>query len=231
MLFISPPFGNYIKLPKTIPIKGSYTLNPRPGLVYQILKNLRFSFEHDGWVNKIGLRNKGLDYAIKNYKKGEEIISIAILEKGEVEIIEKKIPKDMDIELNISCPNIEKDLCNKNLNLFLNSEREWCIIKLKPGEEIDKYYKEGFRQFHYCNTYKTERGGVSGPYLTPYVKNMILNTAEKYQDITIIAGGGVRDINTANNYISYGSDHISVSTLLFNPIKFGIFYYKWINKF
>ena len=29
MIFISPPFGNYFNLPKTIPIRGSFTLNER----------------------------------------------------------------------------------------------------------------------------------------------------------------------------------------------------------
>ena len=84
MLFISPPFGNYINLYlKTISIKGSYTLNPRPGLIYQNHQNFDdFLLKYNGWVNKIGLRNKGIDHAIKNYdQKGEEIISIAILEE------------------------------------------------------------------------------------------------------------------------------------------------------
>ena len=62
MLFISPPFGNYISLPHTMSIKGSYTLKPRPGLFQQILKTFRYSFHYKGWVNKIGLRNKGLGY-------------------------------------------------------------------------------------------------------------------------------------------------------------------------
>ena len=60
MLFISPPFGNYICLPHTKSIKGSYTLKPRDGLILQILKTLRFLFDKNGWINKIGLRNKGL---------------------------------------------------------------------------------------------------------------------------------------------------------------------------
>ena len=40
MLFINPPFGNYISLPNTISIKGSYTLHHRPGLISQIFKSL-----------------------------------------------------------------------------------------------------------------------------------------------------------------------------------------------
>ena len=37
-LFISPPFGNYLNLPNTTPIRGSFTLYPRNGLFMQILK-------------------------------------------------------------------------------------------------------------------------------------------------------------------------------------------------
>ena len=36
MLFISPPFGNYIFLPYTKSIKGSYTLEPRTGLFSEL---------------------------------------------------------------------------------------------------------------------------------------------------------------------------------------------------
>ena len=82
MFFVSPPFSNYLNLPKLNQIKGSYTLEPRDGLILQILKTLRFDFNNNGWVNKIGLRNKGIDYAIKNYNG--EIVSIAILNKKEI---------------------------------------------------------------------------------------------------------------------------------------------------
>ena len=46
MLFINPPFGNYISLPNTTSIKGSYTLKPRTGLISQIIKTLRYSSEY-----------------------------------------------------------------------------------------------------------------------------------------------------------------------------------------
>ena len=65
MLFISPPFGNYLSLPHTISIRGSFTLNERPGKWSQIVKTLRYKSTFGGWVNKIGLRNPGIDYAIK----------------------------------------------------------------------------------------------------------------------------------------------------------------------
>ena len=58
MLFISPPFGNYINLPFTTSIHGSFTNETREGLLKQILKTLRYSFENKVWINKIGLRKR-----------------------------------------------------------------------------------------------------------------------------------------------------------------------------
>ena len=92
-LFISPPFGNYFpsviinelitKVQKTnvqtTSIVGSFTLEPRPGLLSQIIKTLRYSTEHQGWINKIGFRNKGIDWAIDKYRNDKNtIISIGI---------------------------------------------------------------------------------------------------------------------------------------------------------
>ena len=57
----------------------------------QILKTLRYSVEKQAWINKIGLRNKGLDWAIDQYKqsKREQIISIAIMENDIPKILKK----------------------------------------------------------------------------------------------------------------------------------------------
>ena len=46
-IFISPPFGNYIRIAGSKSIKGSFTLELRRGLVGQIVKTLRF-FEDKG---------------------------------------------------------------------------------------------------------------------------------------------------------------------------------------
>ena len=87
MIFISPPFGNYIHLPNTMSIKGSYTLNHRPGLISQIFKTLRYT-DFNGkkmWINKIGLRNPGILYGLKHYNPKTDIISIAIMEKEQIQ--------------------------------------------------------------------------------------------------------------------------------------------------
>jgi dihydroorotate dehydrogenase len=230
MLFISPPFGNYINLSNSISIRGSFTLNERPGKWMQILKTLRY-IPGTGWINKIGLRNPGINYAVNTYKKGE-IISIAILYKKEIPMILKKIPEDMDIELNVSCPNTDKHMINDGLKPFINKKRKWCIIKLSPltnHKTIDKLYKDGFRQFHASNTLPSENGGISGKKLRPYTLGLIRYMRINYDDCIIIAGGGIRNLKNVREYI--GADHFSVSTLCFNPILFVKFYFEFTNQF
>ena len=239
MLFISPPFGNYINLPGTISIKGSFTLNERPGKWVQIFKTLRYSFKYNGWCNKIGLRNPGIDYAIKNYKKNS-IVSVAILDKKEIKPLLNKIPEDMNIELNISCPNTKEDMVKDEIQQFINPKREWCIVKLSPlitKEEIDELYNSGFRQFNCSNTLPTKTlqtnliGGLSGIMLIPYTINTVKYIRNNYPDTIIIAGGGVRNWDIGNLYLNLGANHVSVSTLCFSPIKFSFFYGKYIfNK-
>ena len=231
MYFISPPFGNYFCLPKLQQIKGSYTLEPRQGLLGQIIKTLRYNFEYGGWTNKIGLRNKGIDYAIKNYNG--EIVSIAILNKEDIPKIVKKIPENMNVEINVSCPNAEKKMIDEDINLFLNDKRKWCILKLSPTCEfasIDKYYKMGFRQFHCSNTIPVKEGGLSGKSLIPYNKKLIKHINENYKDTTIIAGGGITTIDDIIMYKDIGAKHFAFSSVMFHPLKFLTLYYQ-INKY
>ncbi len=233
-LIISPPFGNYIKTPGVIPIKGSFTVYPRSGKWIQIIKTLRYSYTYSGWCNKIGLRNPGIDYAIKNYKKDNSIVSIAILEKEDIDIFEKKIPDDMNIEINISCPNTEHNMIRNGIHRLISNKRNWCIVKLSPVDNItsvDKLYNDGFRQFHCSNTLPTielcnckYQGGMSGPILIPYTTRLVKEIRKKYPDTTIIAGGGVRDIETYNHYMNSGANYVSVSSLCFNPFKFNKLY-------
>ena len=221
MYFISPPFGNYINLPNLSQIKGSYTLEPREGLLQQIIKTLRYNFDKNGWVNKIGLRNKGIDYAIKNYNG--EIVSIAILNKEEIPKIVNKIPNDMNIELNVSCPNAEKKMVTDGLEKFINKERKWCIIKLSPVSDlklIDNYYKLGFRQFHCSNTIPIESGGLSGKLIMPYNEKLIKHIKSNYSDTEVIAGGGITKFEDIEYYKKLGANHFSMSTVAFCPYLF-----------
>lgn len=237
VLFISPPFGNYLNIPYTVPIRGSFTLNARPGRFKQIFKTLRYDFSYGCWVNKIGLRNPGIDKAIQTYKKGE-IISIAILSKDEVKPLLKKVPEDMDIELNISCPNTDHEMNRMGIDEFLNDKRKYCIVKLGPLETMEtvtNLYNLGFRQFHCSNTLPTKnisscdyKGGMSGKVLIPYTLNLVNSIRQEYNDVEIIAGGGIQEITTIDRYNKVGANHYSISSLCFHPIRFIKFYYNWV---
>lgn len=230
MLFISPPFGNYLTfLPYTTPIKGSYTLEPRFGLITQIINTLQYSTLHKGWINKIGLRNPGIDYGLKYYKPNT-VLSLAFLNNSDLQDFKKIVPNNTNIEINISCPNADVKLPN-NMKEFVDSERKWCIVKLAPltsNKCIDELYEMGFRQFHCCNTYPTALGGLSGPILIPYVTDKIKYIKDKYTDCEVIAGGGIQSIETLTYYRRLGADHFSISSICFNPFRFGWFYFNYL---
>ena len=112
-------------------------------------------------------------------------------------------------------------LINTNLQGFLNDKREWCIIKCSPHikqQQLDNYYNMGFKQFHFCNTIPVKNGGLSGKSLIPYTQELSKNMKTKYDDVTIITGGGIQSWEDVKNY-KYG-DHHAISTVFFNPIKF-----------
>ena len=232
MFFIGPPFGNYVDLKNIVAIKGSFTLEPRTGLLRQILKTLRYNFTYRDWVNKIGLRNKGIDYAIENYKKGT-IVSIAVLNENEIPKLVEKVPKNMDIELNVSCPNAEKNMVSTGLSAFLNDERQWCIIKLSPmcsHSLIDEYYTQGFRQFHCSNTIPVPEGGLSGSAIIPFNEKNIRYIKSKYTDVQVIGGGGIKTWDNVEQYQKMGADHFAFSSVTFCPYLFGKLYWNIINN-
>jgi dihydroorotate dehydrogenase len=252
MLFINPPFGNYLNLHNAISIKGSFTLHPRTGLFMQIIKTLRYDFKHKGWTNKIGLRNPGIEYAIqkyyvpiseddsKNYSMNS-VISIAIIDKDEIEPLNDIVPDDCNIELNVSCPNVDKDINYKQcvyeeLGVFYNDSRKWCIVKLSPKDiisDVDILYKQGFRQFNCCNTYpiSKEQGGLSGPFLAKHSLKLIKQIKDKYPDSEIIGGGGIKNNEDVKKYIFAGANHVAVSTLCFSPLLFYQFYNMHIHTY
>lgn len=235
-LFISPPFGNYIHLPHTNCIKGSFTLEPRSGLFSQIIKTLHYSFYHNGWVNKIGLRNPGIDYALNKYRSqlrsSNFILSIAILKEEEIQKLLHRIPEDANLEINISCPNAETHMIDNGVNKFINPKRQWCILKVSPTihhAKLDTYYNMGFRQFHMSNTIPTPNGGLSGRSLIPYNKMNIQYMKEKYPDVVIIGGGGITDYKDISLYKQFGADHVSISSNWFNPYRALKLYIEFIS--
>ena len=258
-IFISPPFGNYFSFisyftSNIIPILGSCTLEQRPGIIKNALKTIRPKFKEDGWVNKMGLRNKGINYTLKNKYKNGNVISLAAINDEDWEKLSKLL-KDNNykgiVELNVSCPNVKKikDKINSNLNTdknieeimkekyspilsFMPYKKKYQIIKLSPlhnEEDIDYFYKIGFRIFHCCNTLPCSQGGLSGRSLKPYVEEKINYLRKEYgENVQIIAGGGVYSYEDAVNYLKLGADHVSISSIMFNPFKTILFFCKYL---
>ena len=221
--FISAPFGNYIKPKGTIPVTGTFTLNPQGNRFWAVLKTLRYNSTQQGWVNRLGLPNPGIRAGLERISRNE-IFSIAEMNKGDFQKLNVLIPENQSIELNLSCPNLKKKLSWESAKYFNSEKREWCIAKLSPlttPEELEFVVKFlGFTQLHFSNTLPTVRGGLSGPILRGYTTELIDLARSKYgNSVEIIAGGGVSDFGSVTNYLSNGADHVSIGSVCFNPFK------------
>ena len=221
--FISAPFGNYIKPKGTIPVAGTFTLNARGNRFWAVLKTLRYNSAQQGWVNRLGLPTPGIRKGLERISVNE-VLSIAEIDKGDFQRLNVLIPENQSIELNLSCPNLNKKLSWESAKCFDSEKREWCIAKLSPlttPEEL-KFVVEflGFTQLHFSNTLPTVQGGLSGPILRGYTTELIDLARSKYgNSVEIIAGGGVSDFGSVTNYLSNGADHVSIGSVCFNPFK------------
>ena len=97
--FIAAPFGNYIKTKNTISVSGSWTIEKRTGRIIQIAKTLRYTKR--GWVNKIGLRNPGLNIGLVKHKE-DEVFSIAGIERNDWRIFAERLPENLVLKFQTS---------------------------------------------------------------------------------------------------------------------------------
>lgn len=218
--FISAPFGNYLNIKNSISVTGSWTLNPRPGRATQILKTLRYT--KSGWRNKLGLRNPGIMKGLLK-TKDDQVLSIASIERDDWYELYSKIPSSKNIEVNISCPNVEhnKDILF-GLDLWASNNAKWRIIKVPPNIEnkmIDFLIDLGYSQIHASNTLPTDKGGLSGNILKPYTLKIIDYIKKTHPHVEVIAGGGVNTVQKAQEYLNAGADYISLGTVCFTPWK------------
>lgn len=220
-LYIAAPFGNYIKTKNTRSVIGSYTLERRTGLIKQIIKTLRY--RNGVWYNAIGLRNPGIEFGLMRYNKSKnDVISLAAIEPKDWNTLNKIIPYNTDIELNLSCPNIEHfENYNQNIENFLNGDRK-VIAKLSPlttKETVLNLINQGFESFHCCNTLATDRGAMSGKELYVYVEKLIYIIKSFKENAEIIAGGGIENIEDIKKYKKLGATSFSLGTVCFNLFK------------
>ena len=225
-IFISAPFGNYIKPVECVPVTGTFTRNPRGNRLWSVLKTLRYNRKLGGWVNKLGLPNPGLRAGLDRHIRGE-VLSIAETKRGDFQKMNNIIPLNQSLEINFSCPNLGKKLPLDSASIFTKvKSRKWCIAKLSPltdGDEIEFVIEHlGFKQIHLSNTLPlpNNKGGLSGATLKPYTLELIELVRERWGDsVTVIAGGGVSDFSGVMEYLLAGANHVSIGSVCFNPFK------------
>ena len=233
-LFVSPPFGNFstvVNLLRTsradvVPIIGSFTVNPRPGRWSQVSRTLRYDFSEKGWTNSIGLRNQGLSEGLDLYyklsEKGRTVMSFAPLGPDDLEFARAIIPDDVSIEINVSCPNVPGvtagQLADLGASGLQSPNREFCIVKLpyySTVREVRRLHDCGITQFHCSNTNR----GLSGPSLLSRNLSTIQELDRVFcGNLELIGGGGVADKETIDRYMWHGADHVSISSVCFNPL-------------
>ena len=107
----------------------------------------------------------------------------------------------------------------KGIEQFVNHNP---IIKLSPHmqlKHIHDFYDMGFRKFHSCNTFLTDKGARSGEYLRPYAMKQIRYIKTIDKDNFCIAGGGIQDMVDVYEYSASGADAFSLGTVCFNLYK------------
>ena len=227
--YIAAPFGNYLHKPDMYSVMGTYTLQPRPGLLKQILKTLRYNFHYNGWTNKLGLRNPGIETAINKYYQNpsRRIISLYGFNKGEWETL-AKYTRGMKQELNISCPNVENKFHNTGCPVELFPD---AILKMSPlttEEEIVMYMERGVRRWHFSNTLPVSQGGLSGKTLMQYNRKLIKFTLSEDKRAKIIGGGGVTSMSDVRFYKDLGCIGVSLGSVCM--LAFGLRRFKVMDE-
>lgn len=229
-LVISAPFGNYIQPPGATATLGTFTLHSRPGRIKQILKTVRYRPRLKAWVNKIGLRNPGIDWLAKKAASGkcdvsDKLVSIHGFDAEQWFVLLEKIAaiKPMAVELNMSCPNVGEidwppELFGRAIETGIP-----IVVKLPPvnyQQMAEQAVEAGVRVFHCCNTLPVPEGGMSGRPLQPVALDCIreLRGHRWGKDLTIIGGGGIYEVKDIDLFVQAGADHVALGTKTMNPV-------------
>lgn len=233
-LVISAPFGNYVRPAGATPTLGTFTANPRPGRWLRALTTIRFYRRERAWVNRIGLRNPGIEWLCTRVGAGraaldDKIVSVHGLDEEEWWRLLDRMRelRPLAIELNMSCPNVGE--INWPGSLFARAVGTGVrtIVKLPPLRYegiLESALEAGVRSFHCCNTLPVRSGGLSGKPLKPYSLRCLRNVRDGYSgtggsELMLIGGGGITCEGDIDDYADAGATHVAVGTLAMNPLR------------
>ena len=220
-IILSPPFSNIYRNKLCSNIIGTYTSKKRSGL-HRVITTLRPT--KGGWYNQVGLRNPGIKNLHKKFQEND-IVSVYFENIKDWDIIFTSL-QDLNvdsIELNISCPNhIESGINQTIINEAVNNFKT-VSVKIPHGVNfkfVNKFYNSGISLFHISNASKTPYGGLSGKSLVYNNTRLIKQIKRNLSDnVKVIGGGGIYNVEIANMYLTAGADYLSLSTALLNPFK------------
>jgi len=228
-LLISAPFGNYIQPTGTTPTLGTFTCQPRPGRWRRTVKTVRYYPRLKTWVNRLGLRNPGINWLTQAVQRGridpsDKIISIHGFDEAQWRTLLERVDRlgPLAVELNMSCPNVGEVDWPSHLFEEAAANAVPVIVKLPPIHYeliVDQARAAGIRTFHCCNTLPIPAGGLSGAPLKPLALRCIrfLRAMQFGERLVLIGGGGIRAINDIDDYAEAGTDHVALGTKTMNP--------------
>ena len=235
-LIISAPFGNYVQPEGTTATLGTFTAARRGGVLnraWRIVLTVRYYRKAKAWVNKIGLRNPGIDWLVaKNQSPNpgkadvkDKIVSIHGFTAEDWTVLLDKTAalKPMAIELNMSCPNVGHISWPEDLFEKAEAALPGAIIAKIPPVNYDmmveQAYAAGIRTFHCCNTLPNPGGGMSGKPLMAVALQCIQDLKRKpyFDELTIIGGGGIYEADDVDAYADLGVKHAAIGTKVMNP--------------
>lgn len=220
-IILSPPMSNlrfFSPARGTVRVLGTYTLNRRRGL-WRVLTTLKRA--EGGWVNSVGLRNGGIQTAPNK----EVILSVSALNQSDwVPLLEALKTKHRltGVELNVSCPNAVVGMVPVGVVRELREVFDHVIVKVPhalPLNHAGRLIDMGVEYVHVSNTRPSPQGAMSGTSLIEQNIKTIKGIKMIRPEVRVIAGGGIYDLETMLRYEDAGADHLSLGTVLFNPLK------------
>lgn len=221
------------------------------GMLWRALRTIRYKRELGGWVNRMGLRNPGINSLLRygahaprpRRDYGAAIISIYGFKNRADDYAEWNYllhriehAKPAAVELNFSCPNIglgksilpmvvEACVVAEMANRLLKGTGIQIIAKLPPigTMAFAEAILTKYPQFivHLCNTVPCPYGGLSGRKIQDFSLKAINDTRKMFPAAQIIGGGGITTVGDIDNYMQAGANHVSIASLLLNPLNWG----------
>jgi len=232
-LVISAPFGNYVQPAGATATLGTFTAAARPGRVRRVIATVRYYRRLRAWVNRIGLRNPGIDWLADRVRSGridpsDKLLSIHGFTADDWRVLIEKAAAigPLGVELNMSCPNVgEVDWPDELFERATAALGERVVVKLPPVNYklmFSQALAAGVRAFHCCNTLPVPAGGMSGKPLKPVALQCIREirehlAGERAGELRLIGGGGITTPADIDDYAAAGAGHVAIGTLVMNP--------------